>query len=330
MVKYLFVMLSFCGFVACGSGAQQSSATDVQQSEKESKKEVKIKSKFNKDTAFAFLKKQCDFGPRVPNSAAQKACASYLAAELKRFGAEVTVQEAKVKAYDGTMLDMKNVIGCFQPEKQDRIIFFTHWDSRPYCDNDDNKDNHNKPVMAANDGASGTAVLLELARLMQQEAPNVGVDIVFLDVEDYGAPSFAKGQYKDDWCLGTQYWGAHPHYTYKPKYGILLDMVGGRDPLFAIDIVSQQYAGFVVNKVWSIAGSLGYGNTFVYREGGNIMDDHYYINKLTQIPTMDIIDFKEGRGFPDTWHTANDTPENIDPNTLQMVGDVVVTTVYRE
>lgn len=329
MIKYSYsIILLLCVF-SCGTKTQPSTSSDMG-NEKSEMVGLRNEPAFSQDSAFSFLKKQCDFGPRVPNTMEHKACAAYLADEMKRFGAEVTVQEAKVRAYDGTMLDMKNIIGCFFPEKQNRIIFFSHWDSRPFSDNDKDEKNYHKPVMAANDGASGVAVLLELARLMQKEEPNVGVDIVFLDAEDYGAPSFEKGEYTDDWCLGTQYWGAHPHYKYKPAFGVLLDMVGGRNPLFAIDLVSQRYAGAVVNRVWGIAHSLGYGDRFVYREGGGIMDDHYYVNRLTQIPTIDIIDYKDGRGFPETWHTVNDVPANIDPATLKMVGDVVTATVYRQ
>ena len=286
---------------------------------------------FDKDSAFSFLQKQCQFGPRVPNTAPHKKCGEYLANELRRFGAEVIIQEADLKAYNGEILKAKNIIGVFYPEKEKRIALFAHWDSRPFCDNDPNPANLLTPVMGANDGASGVAVLLEVARQLQTKEPAVGVDIVFFDAEDYGEPSFAPpSNMRDTWCLGSQYWGKNPHYKIKPQYGILLDMVGGVNPTFRMDVVSLRMAPHVLEKVWSMARKLGYGEFFQEKQGGSIIDDHLYVNTLTGIPTIDIIDHDDRRGFPETWHTINDTPENINKQTLEMVGRTVVTVLYNE
>lgn len=283
---------------------------------------------FNQDTAFAFVRKQCDFGPRVPNTPAHEACASYLVSQLKRLGAEVIEQKATLKAFDGTPLKSNNIIGSFFPEKQNRVIFFSHWDSRPFCDHDADTANHRKPVMGANDGASGVGVLLELARVMQQKEPKMGVDIVFFDAEDYGAPYFFEKQVEDDWCLGSQYWSKHTHYKVKPKFGVLLDMVGGENPTFMIDKVTSRYAPSTAARVWERAKEMGYGGYFAFREGGMIMDDHYYVNLETGIPTADILDFNPNRGFPTTWHTVNDTPENIRSSSLGMVGRILTSLIY--
>jgi hypothetical protein len=285
---------------------------------------------FSKDSAFVYLKNQCNYGPRVPNTEAHRQCAAYLANELKRFGAKVIEQDATLEAYNGTLLHAKNIIGQFYPEKDKRVILFAHWDSRPYSDHDPDPANHRKPVMGANDGASGVAVLLEIARLLQMEEPAIGVDIVFFDAEDYGEPSFEISNKQNTWCLGAQYWGRNPHYIIKPQYGILLDMVGGRDPQFYQDVTSVRMASGVLDKVWSTAKRLGYGDYFHTQVGGSIIDDHVYVNILTGIPTIDILDFSPERGFPDTWHTVNDVPENIDIHTLGMVGNLVTTVIYSE
>ena len=182
--------------------------------------------------------------------------------------------------------------------------------------------------MGANDGASGVAVLLEIARQLQQHEPPVGIDIVFFDAEDYGEPAFEKSNKRDTWCLGAQYWGKKPHYKIKPKYGILLDMVGGRNPEFGMDRVSFQMAPDILTKVWNVARNLGYGSYFLNKQTGYIIDDHVYVNALTGIPTINIIDYNTERGFPETWHTVNDTPENIDIRTLEMVGRTVMYVVY--
>ncbi len=328
MRKTILLFLALAGMIACNS------KSTTQPSKVEIIPEIPPKESyipaFNRDSAFSYLKKQCDFGPRVPNTAPHKACAGYLAGELKRFGAEVIEQNAGLTAYNGTVLKAKNIIGVFYPEKAYRVILFAHWDSRPYADYDPNPANHRSPVMGANDGASGVAVLLEIARQLQQHEPEIGIDIVFLDAEDYGTPSFEPSNKQDTWCLGAQYWGKNPHYKTKPKYGILLDMVGGINPGFNMDDTSLRMAPDILYKVWSVASKLGYAGFFHDRQGGAIIDDHVYINALTGIPTIDIIDFNRERGFPTVWHTVNDTPENIDLNTLEMVGKTVLKVLYSE
>jgi len=279
---------------------------------------------FNPDSAYLYVKKQVDFGPRVPNTAAHKACAAYLANELRRFGAEVTEQHAVLKAYDGTILNSVNIIGTFNSEKTTRILLAAHWDSRPFADNDHDVNNHKKPVLGANDGASGVGVLLEMARLINENLPEVGVDIIFFDAEDYGQPEIPNS-----WCLGSQYWAKNPHKpNYHARYGILLDMVGASGASFKKDKISMIYAPHVVTKVWTKAQSLGYASLFRNEEGGYITDDHLYINELAGIPCIDIIDFDDG--FFEYWHTVNDDMKNIDKNTLKAVGQTILEIIYNE
>jgi hypothetical protein len=289
---------------------------------------------FNSDSAYQYTKNQVDFGARVPNTKAHVACAAYLSSELKRFGAEVVEQKVALTAFDGTVLKSVNIIGSFNPKAEARILLFSHWDSRPWADNDPNPANRMKPVMAANDGASGVGVLLEMARLMQKNQPTIGVDIFFCDSEDYGKPESAGGDSNEDsWCLGTQYWAKSPHVPgYSARFGILLDMVGGKQATFYREQASEYYAGGVVDKVWSQAKSLGFGQYFVDQKGGAITDDHIYVNKLLGIPSIDIIQYdpKSGSGFATYWHTTNDTMENVDKNTLNAVGTTLIHVVYNE
>lgn len=288
---------------------------------------------FNADSAYHYINNQVVFGPRVPNSEAHKKCGEYLAYELKRFGAKVYNQYADLVAYDGTILKSRNIIGEYNPEAKKRVLLFAHWDTRPYADNDIEK-NHHTPIDGANDGASGVGILLEIARQIQKQSPAIGIDIAFFDAEDYGIPEFYKGNYKPDtWCLGSQYWGRIPHKAgYKAKFGILLDMVGGKNATFYYEGYSKRTANNVVKKIWETAESIGYGNVFVKENGGEITDDHIYVNRFRQIPCVDIIhyDGNTGTGFNPTWHTVDDNISNIDKATLQAVGQTVIQVIYNE
>ena len=289
---------------------------------------------FSADSAYKFVKQQVDFGPRVPNSAVHKACAEYLENSLKQFGAKVIVQEADLKAFDGNILKAKNIIGSFNPENETRVLLFSHWDSRPWADHDANKNNHKTPVLGANDGASGVGVLLEIARVLNKQKLDIGVDIIFFDAEDYGAPeNLATTENEDSWCLGTQYWAKNMHVPgYRARYGILLDMVGAPQAKFYREQISDYYAKQVVDKVWSQASSLGFGNYFINESGGGVTDDHVYVNQLAGIPSIDIIHYdpNAASGFASYWHTTNDTMENIDKNTLQAVGITLLNVIYNE
>ncbi|MFT3752981.1 MAG: M28 family peptidase [Paludibacter sp.] len=289
---------------------------------------------FNFDSAYLYTKSQVDFGPRVPNTKAHNDCAAYLSAQLKRFGAEVIEQKADLVAFDGTILKSVNIIGSYNPKAETRILLFSHWDSRPWADNDPDPTNHKKPVMAANDGASGVGVLLEMARLLGQNLPTVGVDIIFFDSEDYGKPSSAGGDPDEDsWCLGTQYWAKNPHVPgYTARFGILLDMVGAPNATFFREQASEYYAQSVVDVVWSQAKNLGFSQYFKDMKGGAITDDHIYVNKIIGIPSIDIIHYdpNSGSGFGEYWHTIHDTMENVDKNTLNAVGTTLMHVVYNE
>jgi len=288
---------------------------------------------FNADSAFAYIKKQASFGPRVPNTAEHRKCGDWLEATLHRLAPEVAVQTFQMKAYNGTPLNLKNFIGSFNPAAERRILLCAHWDSRPYADYDPDVSKRRTPIDGVNDGASGVGVLLEIARQLSIKAPAVGVDILLLDGEDYGAPEDEQSQVEDDWALGSQYWSRNPHKpAYSAAYGILLDMVGAEGATFHLEGTSMYYAPDIMNKVWRIAAKIGYSSFFIAEQSPAITDDHVYINQIRQIPTIDIIqhDPSTETGFYRHWHTLNDNLAGIDKQTLKAVGQTVLTTVYLE
>lgn len=289
---------------------------------------------FQADSAYSYIEAQAAFGPRVPNTAAHRACGDYLAAQLERFGAKVYNQHADLMAYDNTLLKARNIIGAYLPESRKRVMLCAHWDSRPYADYDPDPKKQHTPILGVNDGASGVGVLLEVARQLQRQAPSIGIDIIFFDAEDYGTPTFYRGPYKEDtWCLGSQYWGRVPHVdNYNARFGILLDMVGGCGATFYQELFSKRTAGKEMKKIWEAAHRLGYGQYFPKREGTEVTDDHVYVFNLRKIPCVDIINYdpKGDTGFGDFWHTTNDTMEQIDRATLQAVGQTLLQVIYSE
>lgn len=315
-------------------GASCGQKPGQQQNSSENSRPRLVTPDFNADSAYQYIHNQVAFGPRVPNTPEHLACADYLAASLERLGASVIVQEAQVTAFDNTVLNIRNIIGQFQPEKNDRILLFAHWDTRPFADHDPDHTLRNTPIDGANDGASGVGVLLEIARHLANNPTYPGIDIVFFDAEDYGTPDHIQVEYKPDtWCLGSQYWGQNPHKkNYYARYGILLDMVGAPDAQFYKEQFSMQYAPRMVDHIWNIAGELGFSAWFNYNTGGAITDDHVYVYKHLKIPSVNIIqhDSTTDTSFGHYWHTHADNMENIDRSTLKAVGQTVMEVIYRE
>lgn len=292
--------------------------------------------KFNADSAYAFIAAQCNFGPRTMNSTAHEQCGKWIVAKFKQYGCEVIEQKADLKGYDGTILKATNIIARYNPKAKKRIMLCAHWDSRPWADNDPDSTNHKKPVMAANDGASGVAVMLELARQLHADKKlEIGVDFVCTDAEDWGVPQWATNYQDtgDSWALGAQYYSKNLPAGAKPVFGILLDMVGGEGAQFYREGQSMQFAPDVVDKVWNAAKAAGYGSYFPDAVGGMVTDDHVPINENAGIPTIDIIPYYPDcaqSSFGPTWHTVNDTMAHIDKNTLQAVGQTMIQLLYTE
>lgn len=287
---------------------------------------------FQGDSAYAFVKRQVDFGPRVPGSAGHKACGDYLVERFKAYGAAVFEQKGKTKTYDGKQFEVRNIIASINPTAAKRMMLSAHWDSRHLADQD-TKD-RDKPILGANDGGSGVAVLLEIARVLQQQQPVVGVDLMLWDVEDYGQPENSNfPEMQDSYCLGTQYWAKNPPVKgYNPMYCINLDMVGGPNARFAQEGVSMNFAPAIVQKVWDIANQKGFSATFIYQRSNPITDDHYYVNQLAGIPAIDIIEYDEATSsnFNKHWHTHQDDMSNIDKNTLKAVGQTLLELIFSE
>ena len=283
---------------------------------------------FRADSAFSFVKAQCDFGPRMPGTQAHEACAAYLTGKLQQYTPDVTVQTGKVTTFNGVTLDIKNIIARFNVSAAKRILLFAHWDTRPWADRDSVRPDD--PILGADDAASGAGVLLEVARQLSHSAPTVGIDIALFDAEDYGIKYSGDGG-DDSYALGTQYWCRNPvPRNYRADYGILLDMVGAHQAQFSLEGFSKQYAPGFLTNVWNAANRLGYGNYFIYLEGGYITDDHLYVNRLAGIPSIDIIHTSSttGTGFPSHWHTHRDNMDVIDPNTLKAVGQTLLEVIY--
>lgn len=289
---------------------------------------------FSADTAYKYVAEQVAFGPRVPGTAAHDSCANYIVERLHGLGPDtVIVQTGTVTAFNGDVLPIKNIIAQYNKFQTKRILLAAHWDTRPWANRDDSHEKRLLPADGANDGGSGVGVLLEIARNLAEKSPSVGVDLFFIDAEDYGDSS-GFSENSDTWCLGSQYWADNVvPYTADnmPVYGILLDMVGGRDARFNYEAFAQENATKPTVKVWSEAESLGYGERFPRSIGGAVTDDHVVLTRAG-IPTTDIIELNnpETLSFPPSWHTHNDNLSNIDKETLQVVGDVVLNVVYKE
>lgn len=323
-LKHLITyIIPVAALLSCSSAKTTQNDTDSTSNSDTLKNAVE----FNADSALSFVKAQCDFGPRVPNTEAHRKCGEYLVAKLKATGANVIEQNMTLSAFDGTKLKAKNIIAEINPDSIDnRILLLAHWDCRPWADHDPDLSKHKEPVMGANDGASGVGVLLEMARLFATKNPKRGIDILLVDAEDWGD---SDGE-EDTWALGTQYWVAHKHRNdYKASFGILLDMVGASGANFAKEYYSSAYALNVVNDVWSVALKSGYGKFFSSQNGGGVTDDHVFINR-GGIPCIDVIDFDadSDTGFYPGWHTTHDTFDVIDPATLKAVGQTLVNFIY--
>lgn len=290
---------------------------------------------FSGDSAYAFVERQLAFGPRVPNSKAHTDCAVWLVQQLRRYGADIELQKGSMPDYAGRTQPLINIIGHYYPDSivsgQQAIMLCAHYDTRAWADEELLYEDRRYNVPGANDGASGVAVLLEVARQIGlNNRLKQPVDIVFLDYEDQGSPRLYTGvQREDTWCLGSQFFALqYRNRLERYRFGILLDMVGAPDAVFPREMYSVQYAENYVEQIWRNARNLGHGRYFTEKLAPPITDDHYYLN-LTGIPCVDIIhyDSHNTAGFASWWHTRQDDIQNVDKSTLQAVGEVVLSVV---
>ena len=311
----LYIVLAAL-MAACGSTGQAPASETTAPAEQAAINH----SAFDGNGAYELTRQQCEFGPRVPGTPAHAKCADWLIQSLQASCDTVILQTGTVQTAKSGKLGIKNIIGIINPEASQRLLLMAHWDTRPWADNDPDPANHSKPVMGANDGASGVGVLLQLAKQLRADSTSLGVDILLVDAEDMGITDN-----DESWALGAQYWAQHPHVAgYKPLFGILLDMVGASDATFTREYFSVQYAGGFVDAVWNCAA----GDHFVNSQGGAITDDHVFVNKAG-IPCIDIIDMRTDSetGFCSVWHTVNDTMDGISATTLGEVGQTLLNVI---
>lgn len=275
---------------------------------------------FDSARAFEHLRRQVAFGPRVPGTPGHAAQLAWMKEYLATRADTVIEQPFTHVTKSGRTLAMTNLFARFRPDAQDRVLLLAHWDTRPTSDQATSAADRARPVPGANDGASGTAVLLELADMFRRTPPSIGVDLLLVDGEDYGPTG-------DDMYLGAKHFAANLPAGYRPFYGILLDMVGDRDLRFPVESNSQQFAPEVVQRVWGLAQEMGYGDIFPLSDGGAVEDDHIPLNRAG-VRTIDIIDFDYGPGHR-YWHTPQDVPENTSAESLRIVGEVIAELVYR-
>lgn len=323
-LRSLFIISIGLFFYACKNDKPQ--ASNLQQP-------VSSVPSFNRDSAYNFVAQQVAFGPRVPVTPAHEACKNWLVSKFKSYGATVIEQDFQAKRYDGKPADGTNIIAQYNPNVGKRILLAAHWDSRHIADSPLSTERKDEPVLGADDGGSGVAVLLEIARQLQQNPVAIGIDLVLFDSEDLGDDDSKEPTAANTWCLGTQYWARNLHVAnYRPQYGILLDMVGSKGAQFPIEEYSQQIAPQVVADVWQLAENLGYGNLFPKTNGGGVTDDHYFVSTIAKIPMIDIINRSTTTktGFGAHWHTHDDDMDIIDRKTLKSVGQLMLAVIYRE
>ncbi len=300
---------------------------------KTEKVELKPYPDFQADSAFAFVKKQVDFGPRVPGTSGHAATKAWIQETLESYGWTVQQQNFQAKTYDGLTWDLTNLIASFNPQASKRILLAAHWDTRRIADKDTERTS--EPIDGANDGASGVAVLLEIARSISSQplSAEVGIDLIFFDGEDDGEPEFAMTRDNSQiwWCHGSQYWSKNKHLpNYSAYFGILVDLVGAKNARFYREGYSRKFASGIISKVWGNAAQLGHGSYFIQQDAPEILDDHAFVNEWAGIPMVDIIDFSPDLGFGAYHHTHRDGLEGIDRRTLKVVGETVLATIYQE
>lgn len=316
-IQFLFLFLLMT--VSCGS------PDEPRFSFNEQGREVPV---FSSDNAFEYVEQQLSFGPRYPNSEGHRLTGKFLVERMEQYAGEgnVFVQAFEHEGYNGEVLELKNIISAFNLQNRNRILLAAHWDTRPRAEEDSNHPEN--PIMGADDGASGVAVLLELARIMSENQPPVGVDIIFFDGEDYGESGDMQNYF-----LGSRFWGDNPPVAgYNPRFGILLDMVGGENAVFPKEGYSMNFAPSLMNAVWDVANKLGYSDIFIDEQGALIQDDHIIVQQKTGIPMINIIHHRRneegGAEFPPYWHTLTDDIGIIDPQSLQVVGELVTELIY--
>ena len=308
----MLVILVLCLFVGCKGDAKEGSAAP--------KSAAATSTGFNGNAAYAYAKAQVDFGPRVPGSPAARQAGDWIIRQMRARADTVIVQSFTHTTADGKKLPLRNILARFRPELPERVLYLTHWDSRPISESATTEAEKKMPVPGANDGASGVGMFVALGDVLKKTKPNVGVDLLFTDGEDYGQ----FGPPEVDVMIGAKYFATHlPSPSYKPLFGVLWDMIGDKDLRIPYEMNSFQQAPEVVSRVWQTAVDLGHGDVFVQESGGLITDDHIPLLNAG-LRVIDVIDLT----YP-SHHTPQDTMDKISAKSLATVGDVATALVTR-
>jgi glutaminyl-peptide cyclotransferase len=311
----MLVILLLCLVAGCKGDANGGSATQ------RSAGATATATGFNGSAAYNYAKSQVDFGPRVPGSPAAKQAGDWIIRQMRARADTVIVQAFNYTTADGKKLPLRNILARFRPELPERVLYITHWDSRPISESAATEAEKKMPVPGANDGASGVGMFVALGDVLKKTKPNVGVDLLFTDGEDYGQ----FGPPEVDVLIGAKYFATHlPSPNYKPLYGVLWDMIGDKDLRIPYEMYSFQQAPEVVSRVWQTAADLGHGDVFVQESGGQIVDDHIPLLNAG-LRVIDVIDLT----YP-PHHTPHDTMDKISAKSLATVGDVATALVTRK
>ena len=277
---------------------------------------------FDEDHAFEYLVAQCDFGPRNPGSEGYYACLDFIITELDQSADDIILQEFRYQEQRyRKRYDLQNIIARFNPDASFQTIISAHWDTRPWADQEDNRRDRNQPIIGANDGASGVAVLLELAKIMGETPPPIGVNLVFFDGEDLGVP----GE-NETYCQGSRYFAKNLPIP-RPDEAINLDMIGDKQLHLPVEKYSLEYNPNLVRYLWGRADDMGL-DAFDITPQYAIYDDHVPLHEIAGIPAINLIDFKYPNPYANFWHTMNDVPENCSAESLEQVGKLMVDYIY--
>ena len=310
------VVLAFASLaIACGGDSQKGSAAQREASS------TAASTGFDGSAAYAYAKTQFDFGPRVPGTPAARKAGDWIISQMRARADTVIVQSFTYTTADGKKLPLRNILARFRPDLKERVLYLTHWDSRPVAESASTEAEKKMPTPGANDGASGVGMFVALGDVLKKTKPTVGVDLLFTDGEDYG--QFGPPQV--DVLIGAKYFATHlPSPDYKPLFGVLWDMIGDKDLRIPYEMISFQQAPEVVSRVWRTAADLGYANIFVQESGGEVIDDHVPLLHAG-LRVIDVIDLT----YP-PHHTPHDTMDKISAKSLGIVGDVAAALVTRQ
>ena len=312
-MRSMLTILVFCILAGCKGDAKEGSAAQ--------RTATATSTGFNGSAAYNYAGAQVAFGPRVPGTPAAKQGGDWIIRQMRARADTVIVQSFTYTTADGKKLPLRNILARFRPELPERVLYVTHWDSRPISESATTEAEKKMPVPGANDGASGVGMFVALGDALKRTRPNVGVDLLFTDGEDYGQ----FGPPEVDVLIGSKYFAKHlPSADYKPLYGVLWDMIGDKDLRIPYEMFSFQRAPEVVSRVWQAAAGLGYGNIFVEESGGEVVDDHVPLLDAG-LRVIDVIDLT----YP-PHHTPYDTMDKISAKSLATVGDVATALVTRK